>query len=70
MDEGVIGAVGDGLQVGEIAGVSQFVEIDEGRSLLLKPAQDKVRADKSGAARDQNGWVGDRFLAFGGLISI
>ena len=65
-DETVVRAVLDVLQVREVAGVGQFVEVDDPvlRVFVHEEPHD-VRADETGAAGDDNGSLhGIRFLDF------
>jgi hypothetical protein len=42
------------LQIAEIAGVGELIEIQQTRRLLRDPLQNEIRADESGAAGDEN----------------
>jgi hypothetical protein len=54
MDEGVLGAGGQPLEVPRIARVGQLVQVDERTAAGLKPRTDEVAADESGAAGEED----------------
>src|ERR1700722_7881706 len=59
-DEVIARPVGNRQQVAQISGVGQLVQVDQRRSYRVEPVQNKMRADKSGAARDKNrGLIGE-----------
>jgi hypothetical protein len=43
-------------EVPEIAGIGQAIEVHQRRRLLRQPMQDEVGSDKSGTARDNDGF--------------
>ena len=55
LDEGVIGSVFDILEVGEVAGIGQFIEVDYTIvGIFIDEQTDDMAADKAGTARDEN----------------
>ena len=59
LPEALAGMVLDGTQIVKIAGVGEFVEIENaerfgGRAVCGKAVQDEVGADEAGAAGDQD----------------
>ena len=54
-DEGIVGFVLDVLQVGEVAGVGELVEVDDVVvGIFVDEETDHVRTDESGASGDEN----------------
>jgi hypothetical protein len=53
--ENIIGTVFDVFQVGQIAGISEFVEIDDAVvGIFVHKQPNHVRSDESGAARNED----------------
>ena len=65
-DKLVVGLILDILQVGEIAGVSQLVEIDDPVvRVLIDKQPDYMASDEAGPSRDYNGpfhWLGHKLI--------
>src|SRR5215469_11967086 len=57
LNEPVAGLRRNSFQVSGIAGVGEFVEVDERLALLAHPSQNEVGADESRASGDQDGFV-------------
>ena len=51
------------LQVGEIAGVGELIEINDRCGILSHPLQDEIRPDKSRATGDKNAIVHAKTVA-------
>ena len=56
VDEAVLGAVGDGRQRVDVAGVGQRIEVDDALAAARERVEDEIATDEAGAAGDQQGF--------------
>ena len=52
--ENMVWVLFDSVQIAQIAGIGQFVQIDHGFVTLDQPVEDKITADKAGATGHEN----------------
>ena len=68
-DEDMAQVAGQRLQVGQVAGVGQRVEVDDALVALREPVEHEVAADETGAAGDKNGHRVWAFMGWHALLA-